>query len=73
MVHTSQLVATGQINRETIKIEKKRWVKIEFWSTPELIAHREDDFYFKTTHILVLLKPDSLRTSYSKHNKIYFF
>ena len=39
MVHTSQLVATGQINRETIKIEKKRWVKIEFWSTPELIAH----------------------------------
>ena len=39
MVDTSQLVATGQINRETIKIEKKRWVKIEFWSTPELIAH----------------------------------
>ena len=33
----------GQLNE---KKKKKRWIKIEFWRIPKLMAHLEDDLYF---------------------------
>ena len=50
--------------------KKKRTIKIEFWHTPELMAHLEDDLYFYITHSLLLIKNDSIeKTLYHEHNK----
>ena len=52
---------TQKIIRETIEVEKKkRWIKTEFWHIPELMAHFEDDLYFRQLSFL-LLKNDSIK------------
>ena len=37
---------TQNIIRETIKVEEKKWIKIEFWHIPDFLAHLEHDLYF---------------------------
>ena len=44
--HSSDSNVRQNIIRETIKVEKKRWIKIEFWRIPELMVHLEHDLYF---------------------------
>ena len=48
--------------------------KIQFWPTPELIAHLEDDLRFETTERLPVLENNSIITikekaPYHVHNK----
>ena len=45
-VSSAQSDLTHNIIRETIEVEKKKWIRIEFWRIPELIAHLEYDLYF---------------------------
>ena len=37
---------TQDIFRKTTEVEKKRWIKREFWRIPELMAHLDNDLYF---------------------------
>ena len=37
---------TQNIIRETIKVGKKRWIKIKFWRIPELMVHLQYDLFY---------------------------
>ena len=69
-VSSFQSDLTHNIIRETTEVEKKKWIRIEFWRISESIAHLEYDLYFQTTRGLLLLWNDSRRKKYITINTI---
>ena len=66
-VSSFQSDLTHNIIRGTIEVEKKKWIRIEFWHIPELIAHLE---YNLSPATMKWFKKKEIY--YHKHNKTYF-